>query len=713
VYAAPPVVSTSITGAYLDSSNDVRVTFSRPLDRAYVERQEFYLTRGDAAFQPVKAELIGGPYSRAARVTFDSLGTPDYQALNAGKYELHSRDFKPVPLALGDAAYGRAFASSKPMGMTEVNGSAVLRVFAPTALKVEALVYDTPAAKPAAYALDRAEAGLWEKDFGRSLDGKYYRLRVQQGARSYEGLDPYAKCVTGDAGKALIAKENTPVSSGPDFDTAETVLYEVHLRDLTSDPFTGARQKSVYQRAAEAGTRHTRFPEITTGLDHIAELGVNAVHILPFQDFENGDSTTVYNWGYMPVNFNSPEGAYASDPADISRVRETKQMVDAFHRKGLKVIMDVVYNHTAETRGKVYNFNALAMDYYYRVNPDGTYSNASGCGNEFRTEAPMARKFLVDSLLYWAREYKVDGFRFDLMGLIDVDAVAELVKALRAERPGILIYGEPWTAGTTTARGVHKGSQRGKGYAVFNDNFRDAIKGSVFSLKDLGYVEAARNRDGVMKGIRGSVDDFTDGPLETVNYVSCHDNNTLWDRIDLSVKDEPSANKVAMDKLANALVLTSQGIPFIHAGEEFLRTKKGEENSYNLSDDINKLDWTRKKENIAVFNFYRDLIAMRKAHPAFRMRTAAEARENLKFYEELGLKVEPPAIAYMLYGGRVKDSWERIVVLINPEKTAKEFALPMGKWQQVFGVSGLAAAPGEPLSGTVTVEPLSLAVFKM
>jgi pullulanase len=415
----------------------------------------------------------------------------------------------------------------------------------------------------------------------------------------------------------------------------------------------------------------------------------------------------------MTVNFNSPEGAYATRQDDLSRVREAKEMIDAFHRKGLKVIMDVVYNHTAETRSKVYNFNALAMDYYYRVNPDGTYSNGSGCGNEFKSEAPMARKFLIDSLLHWVRDYKVDGFRFDLMGLMDLDTVTAAVRALRAVKPDILIYGEPWTAGTTPVRGVRKGSQRSAGYAVFNDNFRDAIKGSVFSLDDLGYVEAARNRDAVMKGIRGSVDDFTDGPLETINYVSCHDNHTLWDRIDLSAKGATSDEKVRMDELANALVLTSQGIPFIQAGEEFLRTKNGEDNSYNLPDAINRLDWTRKKENIAVFDYYRDLIAMRKAHPAFRMGTVEQVRENLKFYEELGLKVEPPAIAYMLYGGRVRDSWERIVVLVNPEKTPMEFALPAGKWTEVFGPSGLIRTPGAPVSGSFRAGPLSLTVLKL
>ncbi|OGS23772.1 MAG: type I pullulanase, partial [Elusimicrobia bacterium RIFCSPHIGHO2_02_FULL_61_10] len=529
----------------------------------------------------------------------------------------------------------------------------------------------------------------------------------------YEGLDPYARCVTGDGGKALVLKDETPVHPGPSFDASEAVVYEVHLRDLTMDKFSGVKNKGKYLGAAEAGTRHTSFPQVTTGLDHIAELGVNAVHILPFQDFENGDSTSAYNWGYMPVNFNSPEGSYASNPADASRVRETKLMIDAFHRKGLKVIMDVVYNHTAETRATTYNFNAVAQDYYYRLNADGSYSNGSGCGNEFRTEAPMARKFLLDSLLYWVREYKVDGFRFDLMGLIDTEAAAEIMRVLKQEKPDIFVYGEPWAAGATPVNGVKKGSQRSLGFAVFNDGFRDAIKGSVFSVSDLGYVQAAKNRDGVIRGIRGAVDDFADGPLETMNYVSCHDNNTLWDRIDLSVKDEPLRNKTAMDKLANALVFTSQGIPFLHAGEEFLRTKGGEDNSYNLPDEVNRLDWTRKKENLAVFSYYRDLITLRREHPAFRMKTAAEVRENLKFYEELGLKVAPPGIAYQLYGDKAGDAWRRIVVLVNPEKAPRKFALPAGNWLEAFDSVGLVKEPGPAVSGTFEVEPLSLSVLRL
>lgn len=711
VHAAPPEVSTSVTGAWFDGAGIVRAGFNRPVDAAFLAGQEFSLVSGEKLTQALSERTAGdAAYSRTGLLSFNIPENFDLAPINEGKYELRSRSMKPATLRLGDVMYAKKFYSAKPLGAVTGGGVTVIRIFSPKASAAEALIYDEAGGAPRAWALAHKGGGIWEKDFGKSLEGKYYRLRVRQGGKTYEGNDPYATCVSGDNGPALIHKDNTPVAPGPVFGLSETVLYEVHLRDLTMDEFSGVKNKGKYLGAAETGTAHPRFPEIKTGLDHIAELGVNAVHILPFQDFENGDSTTAYNWGYMPVNFNSPEGSYATSPRGGARVAETKLMIDAFHRKGLKVIMDVVYNHTAETRDAVYNFNAMAMDYYYRVNPDGGYSNGSGCGNEFNTEAPMARRFLIDSLLHWVREYKADGFRFDLMGLMDLDAVKEMLKALRAEKPDIMIYGEPWAAGATPTRGVSKGAQRSGGFSVFNDNFRDALKGSVFHIEDLGYVQAAKNREAVMRGIRGAVDEFTDGPLETLNYVSCHDNNTLWDRIDLSVKDELYANKVKMNKLANAVVLTSQGIPFLHAGVEFLRTKNGEENSYNLSDEINRLDWTRKKENFAVFSYYRDLIALRKAHPAFRMNTAAEVRGNLKFYDELDLKVEPPAIAYVLYGDKAGDSWSRIAVLINPTKKTMKFALPEGEWRIGFNEKGLYSGRDLKYSKQIGVPPLSLLV---
>lgn len=713
VYAAPPEISTRVTGAWLDGDETVRVAFNRPVDAAYAAAQDFVLHRGDLSYTPVKARLPGeAKYARAALLDFEGMGKPAYAIVNNGGYKLTSRELGTLPLELGGAMYSEDFYSAAPMGAFNEGGKTAIRIFAPKAVKAEVLVYDSVSAEPVATPMSYKGRGLWEKHFGVPLDGKYYRLRVNQGGKTYTGLDPYAGCVTRDDGLALIGGEATPVMPGPAFDLSEAVLYEVHLRDLTMDEFSGVVNKGKYLGAAEAGTRHAKFADITTGLDHLAELGVNTIHIMPFQDFENGDSTTAYNWGYMPVNFNSPEGAYATSTDGFSRVREAKLMINAFHKKGLKVIMDVVYNHTAETRAKAYSFNALAADYYYRTKADGSYSDGSGCGNEFNTEAPMARKFLVDSLLHWVREYKVDGFRFDLMGLIDLGAVDELVKTLKAEKPDIIIYGEPWAAGATPTDGVKKGSQRSKGYSVFGDGFRDAIKGSVFDVNDLGYVQAGKSREAVMKGIRGSVEDFTDGPLEALNYVSCHDNNTLWDRIDISAKDATYGEKVKMDKLANALVLTSQGIPFLHAGEEFLRTKGGEHNSYNLPDSVNKLDWTRKKENLAVFNYYKDLIALRKAHPALRMKTASEVKKNLKFYEELGLKVEEPGIAYVLYGDKEADAWGKLAVLVNPARTPMKFVLPTGKWWLAFDGEGLYRGEGVKVKEEYEVPALTLVVLR-
>lgn len=712
VYAEPPAVSTAVTGAWFDGDGAVRVAFTRPVGIAYLASQDFHVRRGGEAWRPSAVYPSSGSVSRAAILKFRDLA-PDHAALNAGEYRVFASDLEPAKLRLGDAVYGPEYYSDRPQGLTKEKGRYVFRLFAPYASAAEALVYGAPGAAPAAVRLARREGGVWEGDLGGEMAGKSYRFRTTQGGESLVGIDPYARCAQADRGPALVTEDATPVAPGPSFPLDEAVVYELHLRDLTSDANSGAKHKGKYLGAAESGTRHPGYADLKTGLDHIAELGVNAVHLLPFQDFENGDDPANYNWGYMPVNFNSPEGSYATDPKGGSRVREAKLMIDAFHKKGLKVIMDVVYNHTAETRATAYNFNAAAPGYYYRAKPDGTWYNGSGCGNEFRTEAPMARKFLIDSLLYWVKEYKVDGFRFDLMGLIDRKTAEEAVAALRKVKPDIIVYGEPWKAGDSPADGVQKGSQRGKGYAVFNDGFRDAIKGSVFSLQDLGYVQSGGKRDGVMRGIRGAIDDFADAPLETMNYVSCHDNHTLWDRIDLSAKDASPAEKIAMDKLANAIVLTSQGVPFLHAGEEFLRTKKGEHNSYNLPDEINRLDWTRKREHGDVFRFYRDLVALRKAHPAFRMKTAQAARDNLKFYEELGLAVEPPSIAYLLYGDKAGDKWRRIAVLINPGRKPRKFALPEGKWIPEFGPKGAVREKGEAAYWHFTAEPLSLNVLRL
>ena len=728
IYSAPPEVSTKIVSASLESENEVKLTLNRVVDRDFLDKRGFYLTKGKTSVPALNARFYGGgKYGRAVLLEFKDLlsasdgrpgktagfGKPDLMAVNAGLWQAHALGLKPVTVELGSAVYGPDFASSQKMGAFTADGITVMRLFAPKATKAEALIYETPSGPARAELLEHKGHGIWEKVFDSDLAGKYYRLRVTATGRVSEGLDPYAACVTADNGRAMIVYDDTPVADPPSFDLSETVLYEAHIRDFSSDAFSGIKNKGKYLGFTEERTVHPLYPEIKTGLDHLAELGVNAVHLMPFEDFENSDSTSSYNWGYMPVNFNSPEGAYATRTDDASRVRETKLMIDALHKKGIKVIMDVVYNHTAETGGKIYNFKALAGDYYYRTRPDGSYWNGSACGNEFKTEAPMARKFIIDSLLHWARDYKVDGFRFDLMGLMDSETAFEVVKKLKEFKPDIIIYGEPWAAGVTPVDGIKKGSQKGRGFAVFNDDFRDALKGSVFNIKDLGYIQSygQNYRQAVRNGITGSPGTFAGSPLESVNYVSCHDNHTLWDRIDLSAKDAQPETKIKMDKLAQAIVLTSQGIPFINAGEEFLRTKKGEENSYNLPDEINRLDWTRKKEYFRVFSYYRNLIALRKAHPAFRMKTAAAVKENLRFYDDLGLALEEPDIAYMLYGDRAGDAWSRILVLINPRSKPRKFALPAGEWEQAFDENGFYKGDRKKIKAGFEVPPVSLAVL--
>lgn len=710
IYFAPPEISTKITGVWLDSNSLIRIAFSRPVPADYVSGLNISLKSQDKVYVVISVNGIKEGLSNAYLLNFAG-GTLSYKQALAGDYKLLSSLSGELPVDIGSIVYEPSLVWKGKLGAFTENDKTIIRVFAPKASNVFVKILDMTTGKEYLEPMHYKESGVWEKVFSSDISGKYYRLSTIQNGRHYEGLDPYAKCVSNDDGYALIGTEKTQVSTSPVFDLSEAILYEVHLRDLTVDKNSGAEHKGKYLGAAQHGTHHPSYSDITTGLEHIAELGANVVHILPFQDFQNNDNFSSYNWGYMPVNFNSPEGSYATEQKGFARVKEAKQMISAFHEKGIKVVMDVVYNHTAENRSEIHNFNAMSMDYYYRINPDGSYSNGSGCGNEFNTEAPMARKFIIDSLLHWVREYKVDGFRFDLMGLIDLEAVDEIIAALKAEKPDIIIYGEPWAGGKTPTIGVSKGAQSGKGYAVFGDNFRDALKGSVFNDREKGYVQAGVNRDKVMRGIRGSVEDFASSPMEAINYVSCHDNHTLWDRINRSanVSDE---EKIKMDKLANAIVLTSQGIPFIHAGEEFLRTKKGEHNSYNLPDEINMLDWSRKKQYIDVFRYYKDLIALRKAHQAFRMKTSDEVLNNLKFFDELGIRTPNQGIGYILHGSAVGDVWESIVVLINPSRKTETFNLPNGIWTKVFDEHGFYKTSYTELKSSAKIPPLSLVILK-
>jgi pullulanase len=608
------------------------------------------------------------------------------------------------------------FITDEPLGVHYTKKETKFSVYSPAAQEIKLRVYDqVDQEKPLIYSLDKGERGVWSKIISSNLKGKYYSYNVN-GFSDYdpgkEILDPYAQCVTAYNGKGTIVDDHTMVKKQPDFSFADAVIYEMHIRDFTIDKYSGVSQKGKYLGFIEQGTT-IPGTNIATALDHLLELGINTVQLMPIQSFEHDQLSGKYFWGYMPVNYNSPDGWYATNPYNDSRITEFKKLVDQLHRKGIKVVMDVVYNHTAEGNPQIrYNFNGLIPNFYYRTHADGSYWNGSGCGNELRTENPMVRRFIVESLKYWVKTYKIDGFRFDLLGLMDMITIKEIVHTLREIYPNIFLYGEPWAGGATPSPVViNKGAQRSEGFAVFNDHFRDALKGPWYDNTIPGYIQNGDYIEQVKKGIAGSIADFSDSPLETINYISCHDGQTLWDHLTSSLNRNADISyeyKKRMYKLAMAILLTSQGIPFIHGGEEFLRSKFGSYNSYNQSDEINKVRWELKKINPDIFEYIRGLIHLRKEHLMFRMSTAKQINESLYFLDN----VPDRCFAYKIKRGISKDKWHEILVLINPNKQPSSINIPEGNWHVVVNkdIAGIKTIYTIHVA-TVKVEAISMMVM--
>ncbi len=585
--------------------------------------------------------------------------------------------------------------SIQPLGAIYTPEKTIFRVWAPTAHRVTLKLYDGPTGgRPRMVAMTKHRDGRWSTTLLGDWKGIYYTYtaagRDPRFDPTRELIDPYARAVTAHNGRAIVVHDETPVADRPTFPISEAIIYELHIRDFTIDPDSGIQRRGKYLGLTETGSHLTGRVDITTGLDHLVEMGVNVVQLMPISEFHNDEPNDRYGWGYDTVHHNSPDGWYATERFDARRVGEVKRMIDALHRRGFRVTLDVVFNHTFEaiTKHRIYSFEGLVPGYYYRLKQDGGYWNGSGTGNEFRTEAPMARRYIVDSLKYWVTEYKVDGFRFDLLGLIDLETVKEIVRELRAIEPNLLIYGEPWAGGATPIHITGKGAQRSQGWAVFNDHYRDALKGNVFDARATGFIQSGFNLEEVKKGICGSIDDFANSPLETVNYVECHDNHTLWDRLLISTAENAAvtdADRRAMDKLAAAIILTSQGIPFIQSGQEFLRTKGGDHNSYDKPDAVNMIRWREKARHHDVVEYYRGLIELRRAHPIFRLETADEVRRAVKFLDDhLELATPPGCIGYLIEDVTGQDEWARALVLLNPQAKATEFAIPPGEWK-IFG----------------------------
>lgn len=592
----------------------------------------------------------------------------------------------------------------------------------PDVKKVNVLLSDTDSDSPTEQLtkqMKRVGAGKWELTVKSDLKGKYYLFSVYNSAQPDNTPGIFAKAVgvNGKRGAIVDLRDTDPKGWADDVRPAlsnpcDLVIYEMHHRDFSVDLSSGLKNKGKYLALTEP-----------KAIEHLQRLGVNAVHILPSFDYASVDESKPdvpqYNWGYDPLNYNVPEGSYSTDAATpTTRIREFKQMVQALHRAGIRVILDVVYNHTFDINGS--NFQKTYPDYFYRKTAEGKYSDGSGCGNETASEKPLMREFMKESVEYWIKEYHIDGFRFDLMGVHDIETMNEIRAMVDQIDPSIYIYGEGWSAGSCAypqeKLAMKANTKQLNGIGAFCDDMRDALRGPFSDDHKGGFLIGEPGEEESIKfGIAGAIahpqidmtkvnysrEAWTNEPSQMVAYVSCHDDMCLTDRLRATVPYITDDELIRLDLLAQTAVLTSQGVPFILSGEEMLRDKKSVHNSYRSPDSINRLDWNNLKRYPQVFDYYAGLIALRKAHPAFRMGKAEEVRKHLEF-------VDAPkgVVAFRLKDNAGGDAWRNIYVVLNSQKTPQNVKVAEGSYTTVVA-NGKVNADGLGLisGSTLTVAP--------
>lgn len=611
-------------------------------------------------------------------------------------------------------------------------------LWSPQADAVKVYIYNTDrnSAPVDTLIMKKAESGLWRVSVPEKLYGKFYTFAVTVGGKELaETPGVWAKAVGTNGHRAAIIDfadtdpDGWAGDKGPELkNITDAVLYEMHHRDFSIDPSSGIVHKGKFLALTEEGTKG---PDgVATGIDHLKELGVTHVHILPSYDYNSVDEANLpsnqYNWGYDPYNYNAPEGSYSTDPANPSaRVREMKEMVKALHDAGIGVVMDVVYNHTANNDDS--NFSLTAPGYYYRHRPDGTYSDASGCGNETASERQQMRDFIVNSVKYWAKEYHIDGFRFDLMAIHDTETMNEVARELKKINPSIFVYGEGWTAGDSPLpverRALKENVDKMEGIAVFSDDIRDAVKGHYSNAADRGFATGKPGNEETVKiGIVAATAhpqvDYSKGnnskfayagaPTEIINYVSCHDDLTLTDKLAKSMPGSTEAERQRAARLAQTIVFTSQGTPFMFAGEEMFRDKKGVHNSYKSPDSINGIDWTLKSRNADQMEYYKNLIRLRKEHPAFRMTTADEIAKNIVFDKVTA----PNIVSYSIKNNANGDDWKEIKLIFNGSDSVYTAQIPKGDWIVVARDGSISPEGlGRNKGGKVEVAPVSALIL--
>lgn len=582
-------------------------------------------------------------------------------------------------------------------------------LWAPTADEVRLMLYEAGEGGHAyeTVSMERAEEGTWKAKVEKDLKGKFYTFNVKIGEKwqgDTPGINAKAVGVNGKRAAIIDLRETDPEGWAEDkrpplASPADIIIYEVHHRDFSVHPSSGIEHKGKFLAMTETGTKNPGG--MATGIDHLKELGVTHVHILPSYDYASVDETRLdenkYNWGYDPLNYNVPEGSYSTDPYRPEvRIREFKQMVQALHKAGIRVVLDVVYNHTFNTAES--NFERTVPGYFYRQKPDGTLADGSACGNETASNRPMMRKYMIESVLYWINEYHIDGFRFDLMGIHDIETMNEIRKAASAVDPTIFIYGEGWAASAPQmpedSLAMKANTYKMPGIAAFSDEMRDALRGPFNNNEQGAFLAGLPGGEESIKfGIAGAVKHpqvnndsvnyskapWAGHPTQMNSYVSCHDDMCLVDRLKASVPGITPEELVRLDKLAQTAVFTSQGVPFIYAGEEVMRDKKGVHNSYQSPDSINAIDWDRKTLNADAFAYYKGLIQLRRNHPAFRLGDAELVRKHLEFLPVEGTNL----VAYRLKDHAGGDAWKDIIVVLNARREVASLAVPEGKYTVV------------------------------
>ncbi|AZJ20831.1 MULTISPECIES: type I pullulanase [Bacillus] len=688
VYTSKPSSNLSIQKATIDSFNEITVTTNVPFN----SKEQKIEIEGIKIKEINPFDKNGGDITNKVKIITEQ--KIDLKQTYKVKIENVADTYTEIGKVIRSAEFDHSFYyGGNDLGNIYTPQHTKFRVWAPTASEAKLVTYKKWNDKIGTEInMQQSEKGTWKAELTGNQKGLFYTYKVKIGDRWTEAVDPYVRAasVNGDKGAVVDLEETTPekwkTNKKPKFKNPEdAIIYELHVRDLSIQPESGIKHKGKYLGVTEKGTRGPK--DVKTGLDHMKDLGVTHVQLLPIFDYASVNEENLnepqYNWGYDPKNFNVPEGSYSTNPYEPTvRITELKQMIQTLHDNNLRVVMDVVYNHMYNAAES--NFHKLVPGYYYRYNEDGTFANGTGVGNDTASERKMMRKFMVDSVTYWAKEYNLDGFRFDLMGIHDYETMNEIRKAVNQIDPSIILHGEGWDLNTPLAaelKANQKNAVKMKGIAHFNDNIRDGLKGSVFEEKENGFVNGKENmEDRIKKGITAGIDyDINSStykdPEQVLTYVEAHDNHTLWDKLELTNSSDSEEVRKQMHKLSSSILLTSQGIPFLHAGQEFMRTKYGDHNSYKSPDSINQMDWLRRAAFNNEVEYMKGLIDLRKKYSAFRMTSAEQIKKHIAFMD-----TPKNVVAYSIKGNGNKN--EYFMVTHNANREAVDITLPSkGPWK--------------------------------